>query len=74
MDHENSILETESLSSSNDLVESQEAEQTVTTTLSSEILTSESSVPRTARDKFFEDLIYENDKNRWSAKCRLCSK
>ena len=31
-------------------------------------------VPKTARDKFFEDLQHEKDKNRWSAKCLLCEK
>ncbi len=29
---------------------------------------------KTARNKFFEDILHKKDKNRWSAKCLLCKK
>ncbi|CAF4885441.1 unnamed protein product, partial [Rotaria sp. Silwood2] len=65
---------TESSSPSNDELEIQETEPIITTATTSEGLLSSSSVPKTARDKFFENLQHEKDKNRWSAKCLLCEK
>lgn len=35
---------------------------------------SSSSIPRTARDKFFKDIQYQKEKNKWSAECLLCEK
>ena len=71
MHHENNTLE--DLSSSHNQVELHETERTMTTA-SSEISTLGSSVSKTARDRFFEDLKYENDKNRWLAKRKICVK
>ncbi|CAF2640992.1 unnamed protein product [Rotaria sp. Silwood2] len=72
MDQQNNT--TESSSPSNDELEIQETEPIITTATTSEGLLSSSSVPKTARDKFFENLQHEKDKNRWSAKCLLCEK
>ena len=33
-----------------------------------------SSIPRTARDKFFKDIQYQKEKKKWSAECLLCDK
>ena len=35
---------------------------------------SSSSIPRTARDKFFKDIQYQKEKKKWSAECLLCDK
>ncbi|CAF3595701.1 unnamed protein product [Rotaria sp. Silwood1] len=72
MDQQNSTIE--SSSPSNDELEIQETEPIITTATTSESLLSSLSIPKTARDKFFEDLQHEKDKNRWSAKCLLCEK
>jgi len=35
---------------------------------------SSSSIPKTARDKFFKDIQYQKEKKKWSAECVLCEK
>jgi hypothetical protein len=72
MDQQISSAEISSLSS--DELEMQEVRPTSTTTDSFESSSSSSAVYKTARDQFFEDLQRENDKDRWSAKCKLCKK
>lgn len=47
---------------------------TTASTITVETLSSSAFVPKTARDKFFEDLQHDTDKKRWSAKCKLCEK
>lgn len=67
---------TDSLTPPMDEVEIQEIEtdQLINTSATDKSLSSSSFVPKTARDQFFEDLQHEKDKNRWSAKCKLCKK
>ncbi|CAF4081127.1 unnamed protein product [Rotaria magnacalcarata] len=59
---------TESSSPSNDELEMHEVELIITTATTPESLSSSSHIPKTARDKFFEDLQREMHKKRWSAK------
>ena len=69
MNQENNSFD--NLSSSHDGIEAR-AEGSIATTITSTSPSSSSTVPRTARDKFFKDLQQDLIKKRWSAECLLC--
>ncbi|CAF0735235.1 unnamed protein product [Adineta steineri] len=71
MNQQNSGVDTPS---SNDDIEIEEAVRTIDPTTTSQNLVSSSTIFKTARDQFFEDLQTEVDRNSWSAKCLLCTK
>ncbi|UJR17868.1 hypothetical protein I4U23_004767 [Adineta vaga] len=70
MNQQNSTVDTPS---SNDEIEI-EVVPTFSSATVSQSLASNSTVFKTARDQFFDDLQTEVDKDRWSAKCLLCKK
>ncbi|CAF0861147.1 unnamed protein product [Adineta ricciae] len=58
----------------NDESDDQEGELEVTTTATDPCLASKPFLYKAARDQYFGDMLYEKDKNRWSATYLLCKK
>jgi len=71
MNEQSTTTKISSLPNDNDVDEIQSASSTTDSSKTQNLLPN-SIVYKTARDQFFKDLQHEKDKDRWSAKCKLC--